>query len=197
VRICLLRHGQTDWNKQGKIQGREDIPLNNAGIEQIKKAAEYIKKLNWEIIVASPLSRAKMSAQILSKELKNLEILYDINLIERDYGEASGKTKAERASLFPDGKWNGMEPFDQLQRRTINALTKYTNEYNEGNIIIVAHGEAIRSILTYISDTETGTEEIVWQPGKNAHISYLEKTDDKYKIIFYNKTVDELEISQT
>jgi uncharacterized phosphatase len=189
MQICLLRHGETDWNSLGKVQGRDDIPLNIAGIEQVNEAAKYLKKFNWNIIITSPLSRAKMSAEIISKEVGNIKILEEIDFIERDYGAASGLTLDEIKLSFPDGKWIETEPYEKLQSRTVNALIKYTKEYDGNDIIIVSHGGTINSILKYLSENEIGTGKTFL---KNACITLLEKTDDKIKIIYYNKTANEL-----
>ena len=189
MQICLLRHGETDWNNLGKLQGRDDIPLNIAGIEQVNEAAKYLKKFKWDIIITSPLSRAKMSAEIISKEIGNIKILEEIDFIERDYGKASGMTFDEIKLSFPDGKWTGIEQYEKLQDRTINALIKYTKEYDGNDIIIISHGGAINSILTYLSENDIGAGKTFL---KNACITLLEKTTDKIKIIYYNKTADEL-----
>jgi uncharacterized phosphatase len=71
MKICLVRHGETNWNKLNKYQGRADIPLNETGINQIKETAEYLKKFIWEEIITSPLLRAKQSAEIIAEEIKN------------------------------------------------------------------------------------------------------------------------------
>ena len=188
MKICLLRHGETDWNSLGKLQGREDIPLNIAGIEQISEVAKYLKKFNWRIIITSPLSRAKLSAEIVSKEIGNIKIHEEINFIERDYGKASGMTADERKLAFPDGIWIGVEPYEKLQNRTINALLKYIKEYDGNNILIVSHGAAINSILAYLSKNEIGTGKTILN---NARITLLQKNDE-IKIIYYNKTANEL-----
>ena len=190
MQICLLRHGETDWNSAGKLQGRDDIPLNVTGIEQVNEAAKYLKKFNWHIIITSPLSRAKMSAEIISKEIGNIKVLEDTDFIERDYGQASGMTSDEIKLSFPDGKWAGIEPHEELQNRTVNALIKYTREYDGKNIIIVSHGGTINAILAYLSENEIGAGKTFL---KNACISLLEKTIDKIDIIYYNKTANELQ----
>jgi len=189
MKICLLRHGETDWNSIGKLQGREDVPLNIAGIEQINEAAKYLKRFNWSIIITSPLSRAKMSAEIILKEIGNIKIHEEIDFIERDYGKASGMTLDKRKLAFPDGIWTGAEPSEKLQNRTINALMKYIEEYDRENIIIVSHGAAINSILSYLSNNEIGMGKTIL---RNACISLLEKTDNEIKIIYYNKIASEL-----
>jgi len=187
--MCLLRHGETDWNNAGKLQGREDIPLNAKGIGQIKEAAEYLKKFNWKIIITSPLLRAKMSAEIIAKEIDNIEIYEEKDFIEKDYGKASGMTLEERELHFPDGNFTGVEPFEKLQKRTVHALLKYTKEFNGNDILIVSHGAAINSILAYLTSNEIGTAKT---PLKNACMSLLEKIDNKINILYFNKTAGEL-----
>jgi len=189
MKICLLRHGETDWNNSGKLQGREDVPLNAVGIEQINEIAKYLKNFNWSIIITSPLSRAKISAEIISKEIGDINIHEEIDFIERDWGKASGMTPDERKLAFPDGIWTGAESQEKLQNRTTNALMKYIEEYDGGNILIVSHGAAINAILSYFSNNEIGTGKTIL---KNACISLLEKMDKEIKIIYYNKIASEL-----
>jgi uncharacterized phosphatase len=187
--ICLLRHGETDWNNLGKLQGREDVPLNNLGIEQVKEAIEYINTLDSKIIITSPLLRAIMSAEIISKEIVDSKIYEEMDFIEKDYGKASGMTPDERELHFPDGIWPGAEPSEKLQNRTVNALLKYIKIYDGNNIIIVSHGAAINTIIAYISKNEICNEKTIL---KNASMSLLEKTSNGIKVIFYNKTANEL-----
>jgi uncharacterized phosphatase len=190
--ICILRHGETDWNTFGKLHGREDIPLNSTGIEQIIETTKYLCKYNWNVIITSPLSRAKQSAEIIVKELGNIKILEDIDLVERDYGKASGMTAEERKLHFPNGIYvEGVEvePYETLQSRMVNALIKYSVEYKASNILIVSHGGAINSVLAHLSKNEIGTGKTTL---KNACITLLEKIEDEIKIVYYNKTANEL-----
>jgi len=189
MRICLIRHGETDWNNEKRIQGREDIPLNNTGIEQINESARYLRKFNWKAIITSPLARAKMSAQIISKEIQLNNIYEEIDFIERDYGNASGKTVDEAKILFPDGIWVGSESSESLKTRTVNALNKYIKKFEGDDIIIVSHGGAINSILASlnINDVEIGKTTL-----RNGSLTLLEKKSDKLEILFSNKLGDEL-----
>ena len=180
----------------GKFQGREDVPLNMAGIEQVKEAATFLKNFNWKVILTSPLSRAKASAEIVSKavsspESGNTEIHEEPDFIERDYGKLSGKVSTEHEKYFPDEKNTGIEPYEALQSRVVNALLKYAKEYEGNNILIVSHGAAINSIMTYFKN-ETAIRKT---PIKNASITFLEKTDDEIRTVFFNKTAVELSLS--
>jgi uncharacterized phosphatase len=186
--ICIIRHGETDWNNSGRIQGREDIPLNNNGIIQIKETLKYFEKYNWNVIITSPSSRAKSSAEIISKGIGNIKIIEEEDFLERDYGEASGLTVEEAKEKFPDGKWPGVESKGELQKRTVNAIEKYIKTFQEENIIIVSHGSAINSIINfYKDDLKNGNVSL-----RNACITLLEKIDNKIEIKFYNKVVEEL-----
>jgi len=189
MKICLIRHGETDWNSVGKFQGREDIPLNKTGIEQVQKTVNYLKKSNWDEIISSPLARAKMSAEIILKEIGLQKIHEEIDLIERDLGKISGMTKEEAERNFPDGNYEGIEPLEKLHARTINALLKWTKEFNGKNIIIMTHGATINSILTQLSG---GAIKMGKAIPKNACITLLEKQGDTINIVFYNKEESEL-----
>lgn len=68
MEICLVRHGETDWNKVGKIQGHTDIELNENGIRQAYACAEYLNNAPFELIITSPLKRAKQTAEIIAEK---------------------------------------------------------------------------------------------------------------------------------
>lgn len=117
------------------------------------------------------------------------EIHTDTNLIERDYGKASGLTEKERIALFPDGKYDGIEDWETLRDRVYHSIVKYADLYYPENIIIVSHGSAINSILAELSNHEIGSGKTRL---KNACISMLTYTDQLLNIKFYNKSYDEL-----
>lgn len=95
--ICLVRHGETEWNTVGKLQDRENIKLNKNGIQQAEKCGLYLREKQWDIIISSPLSRAKHTAEIINTYmLIPVDLIEMDNFIERDYGMASGLTTEER-----------------------------------------------------------------------------------------------------
>ena len=89
MEILLTRHGQTEWNVLRKVQGKVDIELNTTGIKQAEETAVKLKNTDIDIIISSPLKRAKQTADILNKE-KNLPIIIDDRISERDFGEFEG-----------------------------------------------------------------------------------------------------------
>lgn len=98
--ICLIRHGETAWNSEGRLQGREDIPLNDRGRDQARKLADALAADRWDLLVSSPLRRAWETATIIAARLGLPEPLAIPELMERDYGAASGPTKIEAARRF-------------------------------------------------------------------------------------------------
>ena len=92
--IYLLRHGQTDWNKVGRMQGQTDIPLNQIGIESAYRAVESVLQKKITSIYSSDLLRAKQTAEIINSYL-NVPLNFDKRLREIGYGDIEGKLKEE------------------------------------------------------------------------------------------------------
>ncbi len=92
MKLLLTRHGQTDWNVAGKVQGTTDIELNETGKKQAKKTGEKLLDYNIDVIIASPLKRAKRTAEIIRGN-RNIPILLDEGIKERCFGEFEGKTR--------------------------------------------------------------------------------------------------------
>ena len=88
--IYLTRHGQTDWNVQKKVMGRCDVPLNEKGLEQAEETRKKLLDEDIDLIICSPLIRARKTAEVINKG-RNIKIIYDDRLIERDFGEFEGK----------------------------------------------------------------------------------------------------------
>jgi uncharacterized phosphatase len=89
--LGLLRHGQTDWNIDLRLQGSTDIPLNETGRNQARLAASVLNREDWDVIIASPLSRAKDTADIVALEF-GMNVVVVPELIERSFGVAEGLT---------------------------------------------------------------------------------------------------------
>ena len=116
--LCLVRHGETDWNSLGKLQGRKDIPLNNNGILQAEECREFLKTTHWNVIITSPLKRAKETAEIINNEIKS-PIIEMVEFIERDYGDAEGMTVTERLTAFPNKNYPNQDDRRTLTKRVI------------------------------------------------------------------------------
>ncbi|ENQ3079415.1 histidine phosphatase family protein [Bacillus cereus] len=180
--ICLVRHGQTDWNFQEIIQGREDIPLNEIGKKQASQSAAALKAASWDIIVSSPLVRAHETAQAIANAVKMDTIHLDERFMERNFGVASGKPVAEVRQSIADGNVEGMETDQEIVERCFTALKDVAQKYMGKRIIIVAHSHAIKAMLHGISP-----EEITFQtPLQNACISYVREIEGTWEVVKYN-----------
>jgi uncharacterized phosphatase len=182
--ICLVRHGETDWNAIGKLQGRQNIPLNQTGKQQAKEAGLFLKETDWDVIISSPLKRAKETAEIINESLGLTSVIEMDDFIEKDYGEASGLTVEERKNLFPEGKYPGEEDWESLSNRTISGIEKIKLKYSGQKVLLVAHGAVINAILATLSKGEIGTGKTQLINACICNISFLE---EEWKIQNYNQ----------
>lgn len=137
--IYLVRHGQTDWNLEGRYQGRIDIKLNSKGREQASEIKEKLKEIKFDKVFSSPLKRALETAQIITDN----DIEIDERLIERCNGELEGKLKSECGNMvdFTDENDSklGIEPLHNFRGRIENFLSEVEKNYSGKNILIVTH----------------------------------------------------------
>lgn len=182
--ICLVRHGETDWNAIGRLQGREDIPLNARGKEQAKIVGQYLQNSKFAAVFTSPLARAKETARIVNRYVGDLPLFESSDFIEKDYGRASGMTVQERDSHFPNGDIPGMESFSHIKERVMGGLERVRERFPDHHILLVAHGGLINVILAVLSEGRIGT-------GKtklfNTCISDIVSNGNFWKIIDYNR----------
>jgi broad specificity phosphatase PhoE len=140
--IALVRHGETEWNRQRRWQGRGGVELNDLGRRQAAAAVPLLRDRSWSWMISSPLERARQTAEIIAEGLA-MQIDTDDELVERDYGEADGVFADEANRRWPDGSYPGMEEDDQLARRGATALRRIAAAHS-GDGIVVAHGSLIR-----------------------------------------------------
>ena len=189
MNICLVRHGVTDWVVAQKLQGREDIPLNADGIRDAREIADALAQFEWSVVVSSPLSRTRDTAEIIAKALGLGDVVIEPDFIERDYGKASGLTPEARKARYPDGQYEGLEPFESLQARIFSALMRTVERYPNENIVVVAHGGAINSALSKVTGGAIGTGKTRLTPGCLNMLAY---EDGEWRVVFCNKMPDEI-----
>ncbi|MED1533272.1 histidine phosphatase family protein [Bacillus altitudinis] len=180
--ICLVRHGETDWNVAKRIQGRTDIPLNDTGKWQAEQTGLYLKDAHWDVVISSPLSRAKETAHLILQHVHAPLVIMD-DFIERDYGDAEGMSFEERQKLFPNKQYPNMEPLSALQDRMLEGIEKVRATYPDQRVLIVAHGAAIHALLTSLADEHMGIKDTRLE---NACLNYVEWTDGEWKVNDYN-----------
>jgi uncharacterized phosphatase len=180
--ICLVRHGQTDWNFQEIIQGREDIPLNEIGRTQARQSAELLRQERWDVIISSPLVRAYETAKTIADAVGIDTIHLDERFVERNFGEASGKPVAQVRELISQGNVNGMESDREIVERCFSALQDVVRKFEGKRIIIVAHSHAIKAILHAIQPEEINFK----TPLKNACVSHICFDTGSWTVLRYN-----------
>jgi broad specificity phosphatase PhoE len=152
--LGLLRHGQTDWNIDLRLQGSTDIPLNETGKEQARQAALALNPEDWDLIIASPLSRARDTAEIIAQEL-SMNVVIVPELIERSFGAAEGLDHASWRKLYESHlPIEGLESLEDLRLRTYLLLDLIANEYSGQRVLAVSHGAFIRKALTIVTNGE-------------------------------------------
>ena len=192
MEICVIRHGETDWNLVGRVQGREDIPLNENGRLQAEACGLALKKQGdwkrWDVVITSPLKRAKETAEIIAKVLNIGEVIEDEGFLERDYGAASGQLLGDLGVGSNREKFEGEEPFEELTNRIYEAFLNSSERLLGKNIIIVSHGGAINSLLAKVTDGETGSGKIRL---KNACLNMFTYEKGRVEVVYYNKTAED------
>ena len=156
--LGLLRHGQTDWNIDLRLQGSTDIPLNDTGRAQARFAASSLNREDWDVIIASPLSRAKDTADIVALEL-GMNVVVVQELIERSFGVAEGLDHASWRKLYESHEViEGLESLEDLRTRTVQLLDLIANEYSGQRVLAVSHGAFIRKVLNIVTNGELPRE---------------------------------------
>lgn len=177
--IALIRHGQTDWNLAARMQGRTDIPLNDTGREQALVAASVLENEPWDIVVSSPLGRARETAEIIGRALRvPLGASYD-ELTEQDFGAAEGTLVAELATRWPDRDFADKEPDEEVGPRGLRGLERIALDHPGARVLAVAHGTLIRHTLAAISGHETRD----YPKLDNASSSFVRFMDASWRVL--------------
>jgi probable phosphoglycerate mutase len=173
--FALIRHGQTDWNAQFRIQGTTDIPLNEVGRGQALAAVSpladfHAGERDWDFIVSSPLSRAAHTADLIAEGL-DLDVTHRLpGIVERNYGKAEGLQAGPEleALRIPNGFLTA-EPEAEVAQRGIDALSMLADEFPGARIIVVSHGTLIKLSLNELFNVSVG-------PISNAALTVVRKS---------------------
>ncbi len=154
-RVIIWRHGRTEWNLAGRVQGQTDVPLDDVGREQARTAAARLASLRPSRIVTSDLSRARETAEELGRRT-GVEVEIDTRFRERSFGVREGLTMAEAFEQFPDhmARWlagdeagiPGSESSSAAGERFAAALTEHLETLvPDGTLVVVSHGGVTRA----------------------------------------------------
>lgn len=182
MELYVIRHGETDWNVQQRLQGREDVPLNETGRAQAAECGRALSALIFSMIYTSPLSRARETAETIAR-WQDCGVTVDPGLIERDYGRLSGLTLPERERWARSGQPDGMEPWPELKDRVLEAVERLSGQ--AGPVALVTHGAWLNTLLAALSDRQIGTGKTRL---KNACVNVFRREPDGWAIVTYNLT---------
>ncbi|GAA5417862.1 putative phosphoserine phosphatase 2 [Paraliobacillus ryukyuensis] len=181
--ICLIRHGETDWNRVGRIQGKTNIPLNQTGIEQAKACQSYLAGSRWDVLITSPMLRAKQTAEIINEVLQ-ME-LEEIDVFEeRGFGDAEGLTFDERNRLFPDFNYPNQESKQALEDRVMKGMQEIVERYPDKKVLLVTHGAVIHAVLRYMTQDSIDFTNTKLQNACFNHVQFL---DGQWHVHNYNQ----------
>ena len=194
MKIYFVRHGETIWNKEKKIQGQSDIPLNEYGRKLAYTTANALQDIPFDIVYSSPLIRAKETAEILV-ENRNLQVYTDTRLVEMTFGEGEGESLPEIHShpemklhnfIHNPGNYippNGGETFEELYARCksfiYDVIIPAEKKYD--SMLIVGHGALIRGMIHNINNRPSKDFWIVTH--KNCAVTICDCTNGNLSIL--------------
>jgi 2,3-bisphosphoglycerate-dependent phosphoglycerate mutase len=196
TRILLVRHGETDWNASGRIQGHSDTPLNVAGRQQAQRAAQRLTPEPVRALYSSDLARAFETATIIGEPL-GLTVVTSPRLRERQYGAWEGLTAAEIRARYPEQftMWRARstdfappqgETIRQLLTRALAELQTIARRHLNEMVVVVTHGGFCYALINHILGSVNGDRR-EFTIG-NASIHTLEVSGDQWAVISMNET---------
>ena len=155
--VCLVRHGETLWNREARLQGSQDIPLSDTGIVQARLAADLLSKEAWDLLYSSDLTRAKHTAEHLNERIRVPHYL-EPGLRERNYGPLEGMTRPEIDQKYPgilarsqEHQIPGLETYEELRQRVKETIETIARRHPGKRILVVTHGGTINAFLHAIT----------------------------------------------
>lgn len=159
--LVLVRHGETDWNAEGRYQGQSNVPLNANGLAQAEALAQSLRGERFDAIYTSDLARAAQTAEVLAA-MTGAPIHRDPRLREIDQGEWEGLLLAEIEARYAEAFQRrrhdplsthppGGETVGQVRRRVLEAIREICRIHPAGNVAIVSHGLAIALVKVYLA----------------------------------------------
>jgi len=192
TRFCLVRHGETDWNVERRLQGHTDIDLNIRGVAQAEQMARALQKINlqFDILYTSDLQRAAKTAREIER-LFNTSALVNAALRERHLGALQGLTMFDAPKIEPElwrshldrnlsEELRGGESIIQFSTRIKEALEEIRKQHIGKTILIVSHGGALDMMYRLASNQSLDSEKTVAVP--NASLNWISHDGQSWKV---------------
>lgn len=148
--IDIIRHGKTEWNRIGLVQGRADNPLNKNGILACQQLKPLFDHKEFQALIMSPLRRTIQTGLILTENSIVDAYRIDPRIIEKDFGISDGKPIEERHLNYPNGHAPGEESYKLVRKRMITAFKSYSKRYDK-DILVISHGAAIAALMKEVN----------------------------------------------
>lgn len=146
--LLLVRHGETDWNREGRVQGHSDVPLNDTGRAQARALAARLAAERVDAVYASDLRRARDTACEVARASGH-PVTTTPDLREKHFGSWEGLTRDEILSRDPDalsGPWGDGETRDEMADRVLHALREIAARHEGETVVVVSHGGPLRAV---------------------------------------------------
>ena len=174
-KIYIVRHGKTDWNVKGLLQGATDIELNKEGIKQAKELVEKLDFSKIDICFCSPLKRTSQTAEILVGN--KIKIIYDSMIVERSFGDYEGKPNnfdliKEQWNYKLNDSSHNIESLQDCLARAKKFLDKIKKEYPNKTILIISHGSFIKALHFNLIGYDENTDFLTFNPKNSVIYEY-------------------------
>lgn len=190
--LCITRHGETDWNADGVLQGWIDVPINQRGHEQADELAEQFKDAGFSIVYSSPLIRAKETAEKIAAALALPPPLLHDGLKERYFGVIQGIPKSELAELNPilfqnissrnpATDFEQGESMDDFASRVLNAIMDIAGNHAGQRTLVITHGWVMDVITRHIRGLPRSA--ILHLKRKNGECQWVKATPDRIALL--------------
>jgi len=200
LEIYFVRHGETEWNLKGMLQGKKNSPLTEKGKNQAKKLRDALKDVKFDGIYSSPMGRASLTAEIIRGDRE--QALFTIpSLREMSFGDMEGLTKKEFEKTHPvqynnlwkdanayDPKAFNGETFQEVDERVMEGLGHLVNSHPEGGkIMVVSHGMTLKNIFSHVWGH--GLDKYWEDPvPENTSLTIVSYKDGNYKMEDFSNT---------
>lgn len=193
-RLVLLRHGRTEWNDTGRLQGHADVELDSVGLGEVERAAEVLSQRDFAAIYSSDLLRATRTADAVAGKL-GLPVLLDERLREIDVGSWAGMTRADVEEIYPEYATNYFAGLDfrrsetgetiaEMVERAVPAIEEILARHEGRDVLVVAHGLLLSKIIPWLVGIEP--EKRILGGMANAHWAEIGISDVNRWLISYN-----------
>ena len=188
--VYLARHGQSDWNAEGRWQGNADRPLTELGRQQAEDLAERLAGVPLDAVYSSDLRRARETAERVAAR-QGLEVRTRTELREVDVGSWSGLSRPEVEERFPDAfarwrdgghGWDDGETYDSMTNRVVAAVLEIAAAHPDGAVLVVAHGGPIRALHAVALGLDIAEHRRLKPVAVNAELSRLSVADGRVAV---------------